>query len=184
MSANETDTRSRSILLVDDDATFLHVMARAFRRRGFTVTTSASVGAAMEFISAQRPDYAVVDLRMPDGSGLALVQRLAQCSPPVHAVVLTGYSSIATAVEAIKLGARHYLTKPAEVDEILAALERDGGDAGIVVPDQPLSVGRLEWEHLQKVLGECAGNISEAARRLGMHRRTLQRKLGKRPARR
>lgn len=184
MSGNPTDSRSPSILLVDDDATFLDVMARAFRRRGFTVTSSTSVGDAMEFIATQRPDHAVVDLRMPDGSGLVLVQRLAQCSPPVHAVVLTGYSSIATAVEAIKLGARHYLTKPAEVDEILAALERGAGDADIPVAEQPMSVGRLEWEHLQKVLGECNGNISEAARRLGMHRRTLQRKLGKRPARR
>lgn len=184
MKALDVVPRGPTILLVDDDVTFLNVMARAFRRRDFAVTAVTSLAAALEFVAEHRPEHAVVDLRMPDGSGLALVQRLAQCSPPVHAVVLTGYSSIATAVEAIKLGARHYLTKPAEVDEILAALDRGAGDAGIPVAEQPLSVGRLEWEHLQKVLGECGGNISEAARRLGMHRRTLQRKLGKRPARR
>lgn len=179
-----TGAGATSILLVDDDTTFLDVLARAFRRRGFTVAAAPSLAAATASVARQRPDHAVVDLRMPDGSGLELVARLARCEPPVNTVVLTGYSSIATAVEAIKLGARHYLTKPADADEILAALERQGGDTATPIADQPLSVGRLQWEHLQRVLADCGGNISEAARRLGMHRRTLQRKLQKRPARR
>ncbi len=172
------------ILLVDDDATFLAVLARAFSRRGFQVTAVDSVAAALHLLETARPDHAVVDLRMPDGSGLTLVQRLARCEPPVNTVVLTGYSSIATAVEAIKLGARHYLTKPADTDEILAALQSGAGDTNAPIPNQPLSVNRLEWEHLQRVLNECDGNISAAARKLGMHRRTLQRKLNKRPTRR
>jgi two-component system response regulator RegA len=172
------------LMLVDDDVTFLDVMRRALARRGFEVRAVASVAAALAQLDAGRPDHAVVDLRMPDGSGLELVERLGRCVPPVNTVVLTGYSSIATAVEAIKLGARHYLTKPADVDDIVAALARGGGDARAPIPDRPLSVKRLQWEHVQMVMNECGGNVSAAARRLGMHRRTLQRKLQKRPVRR
>jgi len=130
------------------------------------------------------PEYAVIDLKMPGPSGLELVQKLKQLDENTRIVMLTGYASIATAVEAIKLGATHYLAKPADADEILAAFHRTEGDAALPVGSKPLSVARLEWEHIQKVLSECQGNISETARRLGMHRRTLQRKLGKRPARR
>jgi two-component system response regulator RegA len=125
----------------------------------------------------------VVDLKMPGPSGLELVRRLKELDEHTRVVVLTGYASIATAVESIKLGAVHYLAKPADADEVVAALQREAGDSDIQVDAKPLSVARLEWEHIQKVLLECQGNVSETARRLGMHRRTLQRKLNKRPAR-
>jgi two-component system response regulator RegA len=131
----------------------------------------------------ESPEYAVIDLRMPGPSGLELVKKLKALDPHTRIVVLTGYASIATAVEAIKLGATHYLAKPADADEIVAAFSRDSGDAAAPVTAKPLPLSRLEWEHIQKVLAECDGNISETARRLGMHRRTLQRKLAKRPAR-
>jgi two-component system response regulator RegA len=128
-------------------------------------------------------DFAVVDLKMPGGSGLTLVERLKQRNPEMRIVVLTGFASVATAVEAIKLGAVHYLPKPADADEIVAAFGRDRGNTGATVSSQPLSVGRLEWEHIQKVLSENASNVSATARALNMHRRTLQRKLGKKPSR-
>ncbi|MEW6332539.1 MAG: response regulator, partial [Pseudomonadota bacterium] len=125
----------------------------------------------------------VVDLKMPGPSGLELVKKLKELDAHTRIVVLTGYASIATAVEAIKLGAIHYLAKPADADEIVAAFQRDSGNAAVAVEVKPLPLSRLEWEHIQKVLTESGGNISETARRLGMHRRTLQRKLAKRPAR-
>jgi two-component system response regulator RegA len=128
-------------------------------------------------------DFAVVDLKMPGGSGLALVERLKQRNPRIRIVVLTGFASVATAVEAIKLGATHYLPKPADADEIVAAFGRDQGDTSAQVSLQPLSVERLEWEHIQKILSENTGNVSATARALNMHRRTLQRKLGKKPSR-
>jgi two-component system response regulator RegA len=172
------------ILVVDDDQVFCGVLAKALERRGFTVMPALSVAEARSQIESHRPDYAVVDLRIGAESGLALVRQLAALSPPARSVVLTGYGSIATAVEAIKLGATHYLTKPVEVEEILAALR---GTAPLVKPQeaQPrtLSVRRAEWEHIQRVLSEHGGNISAAARALGIHRRTLQRKLRKRPVR-
>jgi two-component system, response regulator RegA len=133
---------------------------------------------------ARPPRYVTLDLRMPGPCGLALIERLRALNPEVRIVMLTGYASITTAVEAIKLGAIQYLTKPADAAQILDALHQDEGDPEVEVPEQPLSVSRLEWEHIQKVLAECDGNISAAARALGMHRRTLQRKLGKRPVRR
>jgi two-component system response regulator RegA len=129
------------------------------------------------------PEYAVIDLKMPGPSGLELVKKLKELDAHTRIVVLTGYASIATAVEAIKLGAIHYLAKPADADEIVAAFQRDSGNAAVAVEAKPLPLSRLEWEHIQKVLTESGGNISETARRLGMHRRTLQRKLAKRPAR-
>lgn len=172
-----------SLLLVDDDATFRAVLARALEKRGFAVSCAENVDIASALAADNPPEYAVVDLKMPGASGLVLVQRLKALDAETRIVVLTGYASIATAVEAIKLGATHYLPKPADADEIVAALMRSTGDAHFVVNDNPLSVDRLEWEHIQKVLSEQAGNISATARALHMHRRTLQRKLGKRPVR-
>jgi len=172
-----------SLLLVDDDATFRAVLAEALEKRGYAVRTAHDAPSGLNAAVADPPEYAVIDLKMPGPSGLELVQKLKQLDENTRIVMLTGYASIATAVEAIKLGAIHYLAKPADADEILAAFHRTEGDAALPVGSKPLSVARLEWEHIQKVLGECQGNISETARRLGMHRRTLQRKLGKRPAR-
>lgn len=178
----EPDTRP-SLLLVDDDATFCAVLGEAFAARGYAVRTAHSVDQGIARASEESPEYAVIDLKMPGPSGLALVKHLHGLDPNTCIVMLTGYASVATAVEAIKLGAVHYLAKPADADEILAALARAEGDAAAPVESRPLSVARLEWEHIQKVLGECNGNVSETARRLNMHRRTLQRKLAKRPAR-
>jgi len=172
-----------SLLLVDDDATFCAVLREALERRGYEVRIAHNVDEGLARVAEESPEYAVIDLRMPGPSGLELVKRLHELDPNTRIVMLTGYASVATAVEAIKLGATHYLTKPADADEIAAAFARAAGDAGVPVRDQPLTVDRLEWEHIQKVLTECGGNISETARRLHMHRRTLQRKLAKRPVR-
>lgn len=172
-----------TLLLVDDDVTFARVLADAFDKRGYAVRVAHDVAAGIQAAVEDSPEYAVVDLKMPGPSGLELVTRLKQLDENTRIVMLTGYASIATAVEAIKLGAVHYLAKPADADEILAAFHRTEGDPNAPVENRPLSVARLEWEHIQKVLSECHGNISETARRLGMHRRTLQRKLAKRPAR-
>jgi two-component system response regulator RegA len=172
-----------SLLLVDDDETFCRVLRDALEARGYAVRVAHDVAQGVAAAQADPPEFAVVDLKMSGPSGLELVQRLRQLDENTRIVMLTGYASVATAVEAIKLGAVHYLAKPADADEIVAAFRRDRGDAGIEPPGRPLSVARLEWEHIQKVLSECGGNISETARRLGMHRRTLQRKLAKRPAR-
>ena len=175
------DSDRPTLLLVDDDEVFRTVLARALTRRGFAVTTAADVFEAEARAAEQPPEYAVVDLKMPGDSGLVLIERLMALDPGTRIVMLTGYASIATAVEAIKLGATHYLAKPADADEIVAALHKVEGDARMAVAESPLSVDRLEWEHIQKVLAEQQGNISATARALKMHRRTLQRKLGKRP---
>jgi two-component system response regulator RegA len=172
-----------TLLLVDDDTTFAGVLAEAFEARGYAVCVAHNVPEGLQAATADPPEYAVVDLKMPGPSGLELVAKLKSLDENTRIVVLTGYASVATAVEAIKLGALHYLAKPADADEILAAFRRDEGDPNVPVGRKPLSVARLEWEHIQKVLTECQGNVSETARRLGMHRRTLQRKLTKRPAR-
>ncbi|MFL6647281.1 MAG: response regulator transcription factor [Sulfurifustaceae bacterium] len=170
-----------TLLLVDDDKSFCAVMADALEVRGMAVRVAHNVLDAMQIAAIDPPEYAVVDLKMPGPSGLELVQALKGLDAHTRIVVFTGYASIATAVEAIKLGATFYLAKPADADEVIAALHRDEGDATTSVDPQPLSVARLEWEHIQRVLAECDGNISETARRLRMHRRTLQRKLAKRP---
>lgn len=174
-----------AMLVVDDDEIFCGVLARALERRGFAVAAALSVAEAQQAISRHPPEFAVVDLRIGQESGLQLVRALATLSPPAKCVVLTGYGSIATAVEAIKLGALHYLTKPVEVDEILVALSGAAPalSAEVTVQPRPLSVRRAEWEHIQRVLTAHSGNISAAARALGIHRRTLQRKLRKRPVR-
>ena len=174
-----------SILVVDDDEAFRGRLARAFRDRGLDVRTAADVPAALEASAEDPPELAVVDLKMPRGSGLELVRELKALDGTTKIVVLTGYGSIATAVEAMKLGAQHYLTKPADADQILGALgaaaelEGRASDA-----DEALStptLARTEWEHIQRVLADCGGNVSEAARRLRIHRRSLQRKLWKTP---
>jgi two-component system response regulator RegA len=183
MSAPPTgriDTREK-LLLADDDPTFCHVLAGALTRRGFRVSVAHDVDAAIRAAKRTTPAYAVVDLRMPGRSGLELVRALVELDPEMRIVVLTGYASIATAVEAVKLGATHYLAKPADADEVVAAFGRRDGDPLVAVPDRSLSVDRLAWEYIQKALAECDGNVSAAARRLGMHRRTLQRKLKRHP---
>jgi len=180
---NKVLTSGNRLLVVDDDAVFAAVLARALTRRGFEVESAAGVVEAVGKAQQFDPQFAVVDLKMPDGSGLALVEQLRRLSPAMRIVVLTGFASVATAVEAIKLGAIHYLPKPADADDIVAAFDRDAGDAAVAVKNRPLSVERLQWEHIHKVLAESDGNVSATARALGMHRRTLQRKLGKKPGR-
>ncbi|WP_455380264.1 response regulator transcription factor [Acidihalobacter prosperus] len=174
---------SPSLLLAEDDEIFRHVLSRALEERGYHVLMAKDFAAAARLAEIHRPSYSVVDLRLGDDSGLKLIDHLTKLLPGIRAIILTGYASIATAVEAIKLGATHYLTKPVDADEVIAALHREGGNPGIPPAETPPSVKRLEWEHIQGVLAQCHGNISETARRLGMHRRTLQRKLQKRPVR-
>lgn len=170
-----------SLLLIDDDVTFCQVLSQALVKRGFAVTVAHNVNTAIGIAEAFPPEYAVVDLKMPGPSGLELIKALKNLDLETRIVVLTGYASIATAVEAIKLGATHYLAKPADADEIVVALDKEQGDSSLPINDSPLSVSRLEWEHIQKVLAENDGNISATARALKMHRRTLQRKLMKKP---
>lgn len=171
-----------TLLLVDDDSDFLKVLAAAMQKRGFVVTTAGSAESAYTIAQTEAPEFAVVDLKMPGNSGLVLVRQLAGLQAGTKIVVLTGYASIATAIEAIKLGATHYLAKPVDADEIVAAFAKQIGNAEIELAANPLSVNRLEWEHIQRVLAENDGNISATARSLNMHRRTLQRKLGKIPS--
>ncbi len=171
-----------SLLIVDDDEVFCAVLSDALSERGYQVVTAHTLDDGLRQAQKLEPEYAVVDLRIGRDSGLVLAERLHAMDENTRIVILTGYASIATAVEAIKLGAVHYLAKPADADEILASLHKDQGDPRTPLADAPLTVRRLEWEHLQKVLAECDNNISAAARKLRMHRRTLQRKLAKRPA--
>jgi two-component system response regulator RegA len=175
------NTSAKTLLIVDDDVTFAQVLARAMRKRDFETFVANDIDTALSLARENSPTYAVVDLKLAENSGLQLIEALAKEFPAINIVMLTGYSSIATAVEAVKLGATHYLCKPAGVDEILAAFNLSRGNANIELPDNPLSIDRLEWEHIQKILQDNNGNISATARILGMHRRTLQRKLLKRP---
>jgi two-component system response regulator RegA len=172
---------SRELLLVDDDETFCMVLARALTRRGFNVRTAQNIATALALAQQLMPDDAVLDLKMPGETGLVLISQLKQLNPAMNIVMLTGYASIATAVEAIKLGATHYLAKPAAVSEIVAALAHDEPRLHTVTEIHTPSLYRLEWEHIQRVLHEYEGNISATARALNMHRRTLQRKLFKHP---
>lgn len=170
----------KRLLLIEDDPAFGAVLARTLRRRGLRVALADSAEAALDLLAAAVPDYAVVDMKLGTASGLALIPALRAASAAMRIVVLTGYASIPTTVEAIKRGADDYLAKPVDVDSLLAALEGTGG----VAPEAaPMSLRRLEWEHIQRVLDEHGGNISATAKALGMHRRTLQRRLGKRPVR-
>lgn len=171
------------LLLVDDDETFRQVLARSMRRHGFDPAEAGDRETALRLAEQQVFDAALVDLRLPGASGLFVVQDLRRLHPSCHIVVLTGFASIATAVEAIKLGADDYLSKPADTASILRALRPHAPRPSVPLAEQPLSVDRLEWEHIHKVLHEQGGNISATARALNMHRRTLQRKLAKKPAR-
>lgn len=175
----------QSILLVDDDEILRERLARAFRDRGFEVSTAGDYEAAMAQTQEEVPELAVVDLRMPGRSGLELVRDLVGLNEGVKVVVLTGYGSIATAVDAVRLGAVSYLPKPADADDIMDAFARSEGPplTGPVSDHEAPTLARAEWEHINRVLQDTGGNISEAARRLGLHRRSLQRKLQKYPPR-
>ncbi|MBA4502830.1 response regulator transcription factor [Marinobacterium marinum] len=177
---------SKQLLIVDDDPTFTRVLAKAMTRRGLEVNVARDVPDALRQAKDCPPTYATVDLKMEGPSGLALIPELRALNPDMKILVLTGYASIATTVDAIKSGADNYLPKPADADQILRALDDTtvGKEAETEIPDTPMSVNRLEWEHIHKVLQEHDGNISATARALGMHRRTLQRKLAKHPVRR
>ena len=170
------------LLLVDDNENHCWALTRAFEKRGYTVKAAHSAPAACRLLEGWHPDYAVVDLRMPGPTGLTLIPRLKAALPNIRIVVLTGYASIATAVEAIKLGATQYLVKPTDASAVESAFHHESADATIPSSDHLLSVERLEWEYIQRVLAEHAGNVSATARALKMHRKTLQRKLGKHPA--
>ena len=172
------------LLLMDDDETFTRVMARAMSRRGLRVSIANSADEGLALAKDDLPDYAVLDLKMEGDSGLVLLPKLLELDAEMKVLILTGYSSITAAVEAIKRGACNYLCKPADADDVLAALLSDHGDLATLVPENPMSVDRLQWEHIQRILADHDGNISATARALGMHRRTLQRKLQKRPVHR
>ncbi|WP_394753610.1 response regulator transcription factor [Crenothrix sp.] len=179
MIENELD--KPRLLLVDDDETFCNVLKSALEKRNYEVLVANNVKNGILLAEQNLPEYAVIDLRIGHESGLELVKKLISLDEKTVCVMLTGFASIATAVEAIKLGATHYLTKPANTEEIINALYKNVGDSSVLPREQPFSVKRLEWEHLQKVLLQHEGNIAATARALNMHRRTLQRKLDKRP---
>jgi two-component system response regulator RegA len=170
----------RLLLIVEDDAAFARTLVRSFERRGYRVICTASLDEVSTVLETQTPGYAVVDLKLSGtSSGLACVQTLSQHDENMLIVVLTGYASIATAVQAIKLGACHYLAKPSNTDDIEAAFSRAEGDADVALTDRATSLKTLEWEKIHETLAEVGFNISEAARRLGLHRRTLARKIEK-----
>ena len=173
------------VILIDDDSVFSAVLARALGARGFSVDTAADGASAVALVREHAPDSAVLDLKLGTENGLALIPDLLAARPGLRILLLTGYASIATAVEAIKRGAHDYLAKPVDADQVAQALlgEVDGEDIDAPLDVHTPPLRRLEWEHIQRVLADCEGNISEAARRLGLHRRTLQRKLAKRPVR-
>jgi two-component system, response regulator RegA len=170
----------RKLLIVEDDERFARTLAKSFERRGYQVFAAAAQANAEAIQAEHRPGYAVVDLKLGSASGLACVAALAGADPLMRIVVLTGFASIATAVEAIKLGACHYLAKPANTDDIVAGFEKTSGDVSTPLSARPTSIKTLEWERIHATLAEADFNISETARRLGMHRRTLARKLEKR----
>src|SRR6478752_4508190 len=171
----------RLLVVVEDDPAFSRTLKRSFERRGYLVITAANHDELVELLKTHKPGYAVVDLKLAGASGLACVETLHAHDDKTLIVVLTGFASIATAVEAIKLGACHYLAKPSNTDDIEAAFSRAEGNAEVALDARPTSIKTLEWERIHQTLIETDFNISEAARRLGMHRRTLARKLEKRP---
>ena len=169
----------RSLLIVEDDKSFLQRLARAMESRGFTVTTAESVADGLSQLETISPAFAVVDMRLEDGNGLDVISALKRRRPDARAIILTGYGNIATAVNAVKLGAVDYLSKPVDADDVVAALlALDGRKAE--PPENPMSADRVRWEHIQRIYELCGRNVSETARRLNMHRRTLQRILAKR----
>ena len=177
------DDLSRSLVVVEDDTAFAGTLLRSFERRGYDVRWAASHDELQALLAVEAPRYAVVDLKLNGSSGLVCVQTLHAHDPATTIVVLTGFASIATAVEAIKLGASHYLAKPASTDDIERAFGRGAGNAEIPLGSRPTSIKTLEWERIHQTLADTGFNISEAARRLGMHRRTLARKLAKQQVR-
>ncbi len=168
----------RHLLIVDDDAPLRNRLSRAMEKRGFTVVGTASVAESMEAIAVKPPAFAVIDMRLEDGNGLSIVPVLRDARPDCRIVMLTGYGNIATAVSAIKAGAVDYLPKPADADQVAAALTAHEGSLP-PPPENPMSADRVRWEHIQRVFEQCDRNVSETARRLNMHRRTLQRILNK-----
>jgi two-component system response regulator RegA len=172
----------RSLLIVEDDKSFLQRLARAMEGRGFTVTTAETVAEGITQLETASPAFAVVDMRLEDGNGLDVISALKRRRPDARAIILTGYGNIATAVNAVKLGAVDYLSKPVDADDVVAALlALDGRKAE--PPENPMSADRVRWEHIQRIYELCGRNVSETARRLNMHRRTLQRILAKRAPR-
>lgn len=186
MTGPEPETAPRpSVLLIDDEPRFRARMARAFEERGYEVYQAGDFDEALAVATRESTEFAVVDLRIPGKSGLEAVRALHEVDASTKIVVLTGYGSIATALDAVRMGATHYLTKPADVDEVIRAFSRDRlppDSAPESTEDSTPSLARVEWEHIQRVLSDCDGNISKAARKLGIHRRSLQRKLSKFPA--
>ncbi len=172
-----------SLLLIDDDEVFTSVLRRALQRRGYAADIAHTGAQALDFLAHQDYSACVLDLRLQEESGLKLLPELLIRAPTMPVLILTAYASLATAVAAVKAGACNYLAKPAGADEILQALLPAAVDSSLPLAEQPMSVERLEWEHLQKVLAQHDGNISATARSLNMHRRTLQRKLAKKPVR-
>jgi two-component system response regulator RegA len=181
-TAHENPFAERSVLLVEDDRSFVQRLAKALESRGFTVRTAESVAAGLAEVEQSPPAYAVVDMRLGDGNGLEVISALKRRRPDARGIVLTGYGNIATAVTAVKLGAVDYLAKPVDADDVLAALLAQG-DKKIEPPANPMSADRVRWEHIQRIYELCGRNVSETARRLNMHRRTLQRILAKRAPR-
>jgi two-component system response regulator RegA len=172
----------RSLLIVEDDKSFLQRLARAMEMRGFQVATAETVSEGLQQVEKAAPAYAVVDMRLGDGNGLDVIVALKQRRPEARAIILTGYGNIATAVNAVKIGAVDYLAKPADADDVVAALlALEGRKAA--PPEHPMSADRVRWEHIQRIYELCGRNVSETARRLNMHRRTLQRILAKRAPR-
>lgn len=180
---NRTKANGRRLLIVDDDADFREAMELEFQDRGYRVICAPDYRTAMAQAAAHRPEFAVIDLKLQGERGLEVLRDLKRRLPECRAVVLTGYGSIATAIEAVKLGASHYLTKPADPDDLESSFYREDGDTSIEMPAQPPSLALHEREYIEYVLAASGGNISEAARRLGLHRQSLQRKLRKYPPR-
>jgi two-component system response regulator RegA len=182
LDKNMGEAAGQSLLLVDDDKPFLDRLARAMEARGFTVAACSSVAEGLESIAREAPAFAVVDMRLGDGNGLDVISELKAKRPDARGIILTGYGNITTAVTAVKLGAFDYLAKPADADEIFHALMATQHDRA-AMPENPMSADRVRWEHIQRIYELCGRNVSETARRLGMHRRTLQRILAKRAPR-
>lgn len=170
-----------TVLVVDDDEAFRQRLMRALEARGFSVSGAAGVADAVAAAERESPEFAVIDLKLQDGSGLDVVRQLKTLDETTTVVILTGYGSIATAVQGTKLGAHAYLTKPVDADQIVAALQAASPSAVEAAPPAVQTLARVEWEHIQRVLTDCDGNVSQAARLLGLHRRSLQRKLSKNP---
>ena len=181
-AAKEVIPAERSVLIVEDDRSLLQRLAKALEQRGFTVTIAESVADGLLQVEKAAPAFAVVDMRLSDGNGLDVISALKRCRPEARGIILTGYGNIATAVTAVKLGAVDYLAKPVDADDVVATLLAHE-NSKIEPPDNPMSADRVRWEHIQRIYELCGRNVSETARRLNMHRRTLQRILAKRAPR-